>query len=127
MIWNMALAPTKQAKFTPPNEHYAAALSNWPVRDKKIDTLAFRIRQWSNEGIRVFVFRTPISDEMEKIEDEKGLFDEEKLRSSIENSGGRWFSFDNRNYDWRDGHHMTTESAVHFSNDLGKELSSYLN
>ena len=115
------------------NDDHSSALAafnvvfdNNQVSEKLIKKLLFQTQQWTQEGILVFGFRFPSTEQIAIIEDECSRFDEAALKEDFMNAGGIWVNVPAGAYRSYDGSHLHKEGALEFSVDLAKVIQSYV-
>ncbi|MBK9193204.1 MAG: hypothetical protein IPM77_17830 [Crocinitomicaceae bacterium] len=96
------------------------------VNDTLVSYLHQQVEKWTGNGIRVFGFRPPVTKAMKNLEDSISGFSETEIKLNFENAGGTWIDFNDADYISYDGSHLTSESAIKFSADLGKKVKSFL-
>ncbi len=99
-------------------------------RQSKIDEqivagLMQQISEWKTQGIRVFGFRPPTNEDMERVENEHSGFDEAAFIGRLNESGGTWINLPDRfAFDVYDGSHLTGESAKQLSKQLAEAIQN---
>jgi hypothetical protein len=102
---------------------YRKNFKNNTVQPEIVHQLSAQIKKWVKDGIKVFAMRIPSSQAMEILENEISGYNENTVMKEIESAGGQWLHFENKfDYTSYDGSHLSQESAVIFSKDLGKTL-----
>lgn len=105
-------------------ESYKSSFTDNKISDHVVNELIAKIRQWHKEGIKVFAFRPPSTTKMEVLENQLSGFNEEALKQRIQAAGGIWFDFDSSDFSSYDGSHLTEESAIQLSIELGKLIDA---
>jgi hypothetical protein len=80
------------------------------------------VRQWTDEGIRVYAFIVPISPEMTAAQNKRFDFDYDQFLADFKAAGGVWIPVDPTPYETYDGSHLVQESAEQFSRELAKQI-----
>jgi hypothetical protein len=96
------------------------------VSEEYVHELIAQTQQWTQEGILVFGFRFPSTEQIATIEDEQSGFDEAALKADFVNSGGIWINVPDGAYRSYDGSHLHKEGAIEFSVDLADIIKAYL-
>lgn len=91
------------------------------VNPELISNFVETIDQFLDQDIRVIIYRSPTTNQMEAIEDSMSGFDESALKAQLETVGAEWIDFNNNLYRSYDGSHLHYESAI----QLTEELSNY--
>jgi hypothetical protein len=109
-------------------ESYRKVWDKEKVSMDRINELYAQIKDWSNEDIKVFAFRVPSSEEMDKLENNMSGFDEVTFRNNIINNGGVWLDLSDQynHYKSYDGSHLDDKSAILLSDDIAIEIKSKL-
>lgn len=106
---------------------YRKEFKNNLVDNQVIKEMCEQIQIWAEKRIQVFAFRMPTSAEMAELENTISGYDNELVRKSIEESGGKWLTTKHpTQYHTYDGSHLHYNSAIHLSEELGKQLKSKL-
>ncbi len=83
--------------------------------------------EWRKQGIKVFGFRIPTTQDMEALENDLSGYDEAQIRMAFEKAGGEWIAIsDKYGYTSYDGSHLEGKSAKRFSAFIGSEIQSRL-
>ncbi|MCA9296705.1 MAG: hypothetical protein KC983_09305, partial [Phycisphaerales bacterium] len=96
------------------------------VQPDAVDRLLERVRAWSDDGIRVFALRMPISDGLRAQEDLHSGMDWHAFTSRFTRMGGHWLEVDPAAYETYDGSHLPADEALRFSADIGTRLHDAL-
>jgi len=91
---------------------------------RPLERLLTAVRQWTNDGIRVYGARIPCNDEMLAKEDRMYGFDQREFAARFRESGGVWLSFPKNRYRSYDGSHLRCDSAQLFSRDLANAIKT---
>lgn len=105
---------------------YRTVFDDNQVNDTLVSALMTRVAEWNAKGIQVYGFRPPVTQAMKNLEDSLSGFSEAEIRLKFENAGGIWLDFNDADYVSYDGSHLNSESAIQFSEDLGKKLKLFL-
>jgi hypothetical protein len=94
------------------------------VSQKRLNDLYHTVGEWTKEGIRVFAFRVPSSEEMDNLENDLSGFNETDCKSNIILNGGEWLDLKDKytRYQSYDGSHLDDKSAILLSGDLAVEI-----
>ncbi len=87
-----------------------------------VDNLCKRITNWNNAGIKVFAFRPPASVPMIALENSSGDYNEQLIKTKIEQAGGVWINIDPTKYKTYDGSHLYKNDARNLSYKLAVEI-----
>ncbi|MEZ4722533.1 MAG: hypothetical protein R2813_11730 [Flavobacteriales bacterium] len=90
------------------------------------ESLTKRVKIWTANGISVFAFRVPSTEQMEVLEDSLSGFDASFLKNQLILSGAKWLDFNSKDFRSYDGSHLHFESAIEFSERLGKMIHAEL-
>ena len=101
---------------------YAETLAGHQVSHEFVEGFLAQTREWTSRGIHVFAFSPPRHAGTREVEVRLTGFDEADLARRFEQAGGTWIDFDDEAYETYDGSHLTRESAIAFSRDLGAAL-----
>jgi len=85
-----------------------------------------QVKQWTDEGIRVYCLRIPITQKLYDLEDLLSGFKQQSFAESVQNAGGVWLDFPMK-YESFDGSHLTASAAKQFSRDLAEKVVEYEN
>lgn len=107
--------------------NYKATFIKNRVSPHMISGLLRFVQKWTKEGIKVYGFRPPVSQQMFEVENAVSGFDEKSFASSFEQAGGRWIVVKPTDYPTYDGSHLRPDGAKAFSSDLGELVIKYLN
>lgn len=99
---------------------YVRDFANNKVNQTVVDSLISRVALWAKSGIKVFAFRPPTTRAMVHLEDSISGFDESKFVASLKQAGGGWIDLPLSGYVSYDGSHLTKESALRLSHELGE-------
>jgi hypothetical protein len=92
-----------------------------------LDTVLMQVREWRSQGIQVFAFRPPTTDEMVAVEDSLSGFPALDVRRQWEAAGGIWLDpGPNSDYVSYDGSHVDWGSAKLLSARLAWAMRPYL-
>jgi hypothetical protein len=105
---------------------YKNVFKNNQVSKELVEELLAQTQQWTQEGILVFGFRFPSTQQILLIEDERSGFDEAALKEDFVNAGGIWIDIPADAYRSYDGSHLHKDGAVEFSIDLAEFIAEYL-
>lgn len=105
---------------------YTKDFKNNRVSTEMIDNLMIRIKEWSEEGIKVFGCRPPTTKEMVALENRLGGFREEVFVTKFKEAGGIWLTVNPDDYNSYDGSHLDIKSSIAFSKDIAHLIGSEL-
>ncbi len=117
----------------PSNPNYALKVYVNDFKDNLVnreilDVVYNQVREWREQGVRVFGFRIPTTRKMERLEDSISGYNEKEIRRNFEKAGGEWIDIDDRyRYTSYDGSHLEKSSAVRVSKKIGNEIQKQLN
>lgn len=117
--WAIPEDPTKGVK------SFRHKFQKGKVSPELVTQLIQQTRSWNEQGIPVFAFRPPTTEEMVAVENELGGFDEESFVRRFEEVGGIWFDLDPERYHSYDGSHLRRDSAIQLSIDLARLIKEY--
>ena len=103
---------------------YEAMFKSDKTQPAVIDGLLKQVRQWRKEGVRVYAFRVPTSDEMFALENRISGFDEQAFTAGLKDAGGVWIAMDQRAYHSYDGSHLRYDAAIRMSQDLAAKIAA---
>ncbi len=86
-----------------------------PYPPTMIDAVMAHVQRWSQAGVRVYGYRTPVPSERADNEDILYRFDERAFVASFEAAGGHWLDLPDGDYMYWDTSHMEAESARAFT------------
>ena len=93
-----------------------------PYPRTMIDAVMSSVRRWTEAGIAVYGFRTPVPEERARNEDELYRFDEAGLVQEFEAAGGHWVVLPDEDYTYWDTSHMDAASARAFTSRLADRI-----
>lgn len=105
---------------------YHRTFSKYGVEDKEIQLFLDGVLSVLEQGITVVVFRPPTSVALRQLEDKMSGFDETSLKKELLEMGVKWIDFECSNFKTYDGSHLTKESALNLSTQLGNVLNEIL-
>ena len=106
---------------------YRKQFKNNLVDNQAIKEMCEQIQIWAKKRIQVFAFRMPTSAEMAELENTISGYDNELVRKSIEESGGKWLTTKHPSqYHAYDGSHLHYISAIHLSEEIGEQIKKEL-
>lgn len=70
--------------------------------------------------LRIIIYRSPTTDQMEAIEDSMSGFNETRLKAQLVAVGAEWIDFNNNEYRSYDGSHLHYEAAIQLTEALSK-------
>jgi hypothetical protein len=106
--------------------YYEDDFSKFKVEGRYLQPLMEQVAAWSQKGILVVAFRPPVSLSMQNLEDSVGMYNEELIKSGIQNSGGFWVDLNFSDYKTYDGSHLNIESANYLSEVLAKRINELI-
>jgi len=102
---------------------YKVRFDGNPVQAKLIDAACQSVKQFREQGIRVFAFKPPVADAMTALENDKSGFVYEEFVEQFTAAGGVWLDVDPASYSTYDGSHLQSESAVKLSQWLASQIA----
>ena len=94
--------------------------------DDDIQTdLLLRVRRWTDQGIRVFAIRVPVSGPVFSAEAALADFPYDRFKVRLARSGGTWLDVDEAGLVSADGSHLRDTSAAEYSLRLARVLRPY--
>lgn len=106
---------------------YDQKFSKEKVSLEVLEKMLEQIRDWKSQGITVFGFRPPASEQMEELEDRLSGYDETEIQKRFVASGGIWIDIPDRySFITYDGSHLKGESARMLSKTLAQLISGHL-
>lgn len=107
-------------------DEYVSLFAKTQVSDQVVRELVSAVGGWHERGISVFAFRPPTSRWMIELEDTRSGFQQNAVRDALERVGAKWLEVGGDAYHTVDGNHLTPDSAIEFSADLGAMLREAL-
>ncbi len=105
-------------------KHYHESFVDNQVSPDIVRNVARHVTDWSRRGVRVVVFRAPISAPIRAIEDTCSGFDEPVIREILQNAGADWLSPTGMPYQTYDGSHLGGREAMRLTADLGRQIKA---
>lgn len=115
------LAMNTQTSLKTSLEGYERKFEQSKVEQSIIDDFLKKVKQWHEEGIKVYGVRIPVHPEMLKLENRLSGWNFDKFTSDFEAAGGCWINSE-MNYQSADGSHLMAREAIRFSHDLAEKI-----
>ncbi len=103
---------------------YEKIFTTHRVDPEVVAQLLAQVQNWTAAGVTVYAFRMPACEQMIKLENTAGGFDEAGFVRSFEEAGGVWLTVNPTAYACYDGSHLRREAAETFSADLGRLIAA---
>jgi len=91
-----------------------------------LEILLNRVREWTDEGIVVFAYRSPSTYAIRQVEDSISGLSYPPFIHEMEDRGAHWIDVDRSRYESYDGNHLERESARKLTADLAHEINLVL-
>ncbi len=90
----------------------------------EVNTAIFlrKVKEWTDNGIKVAAFRTPAVQSVMFLEDSLSGFPVDEFKARLIEAGGDWIDIDPHNYSTYDGNHVEHESALRLSRNLADAI-----
>lgn len=105
-------------------KHYHESFAGNRVDPDIVANVARHTADWTRRGVRVAVFRAPISAPIRAIEDACSGFDEPAIRETLVTAGARWLEPTGIPYLTYDGSHLGGREAMRLTVNLGLQLAA---
>ena len=112
-----------------PNEDYSLRFFNVHfdnnlAQPANVAAVCAYIKKCTDEGIRVFALRPPISESMSAVEDKTSGFEYKQFVKDFSEAGGVWLEVDPEKFGTYDGSHLNADSAIAFSNWVASQIQA---
>lgn len=103
-------------------ESYRKTFTDYQVQQKQVDSFLSDLKKYKNQGIKIVAFRPPSTLGMRQLEDSLSKFNENQLKTAINELGGVWIEFRDGDFVSYDGSHLEKKSAQKLSRIIGETL-----
>ncbi len=105
-------------------ELYQEIFDEEPVSAELINEMIDQVKVWHENDYCVYAMRPPALNEIVRIENEMGGFDEAAIQAQLQTSGAIWISTDQTDLETYDGSHLHMDSARRFSQDIAQFIAN---